>query len=196
MEANQQAPIETTTPVSRRSSFTPGSVSFLAGVLLFLMPFVDIKCGDTTIKSVKGFELATGFTVEDKNMSKSIFGNLGSDQAETKSKSEKRDPDMYALAALGLGILGLIVSFLAKGRSVIAALMGVLASVALIVSMINIKGDSKLQSASNTKNDLGDFGSGFGNDIMRVEFTAWFYIAIVLFLLAAFLNWRTKTKQT
>lgn len=193
METSQQSPAS---PAGRRSSFTPGSVSFLAGVLIFLLPFVDIKCGDTTIKQVKGFELATGFTIEDKKMNQSILGNLGSQQSEKTDESEKRGPDIYALAALGLGVLGFIVSFLAKGKSVMAALMGVLSSIALIVSMINIKGDPKLQSVSKGKNDLDGFATGLGNDIVHVEFTAWFYIAIILFFLAAFLNWRKKTTQT
>jgi hypothetical protein len=188
METNQP-----TVTGTKKSSFGPGSISFLAGVLLFLLPFVDIKCGGTTIKEVRGFELATGFTVEDKSMNQSIFGNMGLDQTIKSTKSEKRSPNVFALAALGLGVLGLIISFLAKGRSVPAAFMGVLAVVALIALMIDIKGDPKLNTGSNTSNSTDGFNANFDNDIIRVEFTPWFYITILVFLAAAFFCWRKKT---
>jgi hypothetical protein len=179
--------------VARKSSFGPGSVSFLAGILLFLLPFVDIKCGDATLKEVRGYELATGFTVEDKKMNQSIFGNMGMDQTTNSTKSEKQSPNIFALAALGLGVLGFVISFLAKGRSVPAAFMGVLAVVALIALMINIKGDPKLNTESKTSNTMDGFNANFGNDIIRVEFTPWFYITILVFLAAAYFCWRKKT---
>lgn len=194
METNQQTQVTAVSSSVKRSSFGPGSISFLVGVLLFLLPFVDIKCGGTTIKEVKGFELATGFTIEDKNSKQSLFGNMGVDQTISNSKSEKREPNIFALAALGLGILGFIVTLLTKGRSVIASLFGVLASVALIALMIDIKSDSKLNTAPNGNNNLDGLNSNFGNDIIRAEFTPWIYLTIIVFLLAAYFSWQKKKK--
>lgn len=188
METNQPA-----ITVAKKSSFGPGSVSFLAGILLFLLPFVDIKCGGTTLKEVKGYELATGFTVEDKKMNQSIFGNMGIDHTTNSTKSEKQSPNVFALAALGLGVLGFVISFLAKGRSVPAAFMGVLAVVALVALMVDIKGDPKLNTESKNSNTIDGAITNFGNDIIRVEFTPWFYITILVFLAAAFFCWRKKT---
>jgi hypothetical protein len=193
METTQQTPTIATSS-AKGSPFGPVSVSFLVGVLLFLLPFVDIKCGGTTIKEVRGFELATGFKVEDKSMNQSIFGNMGIDQSEQNTKAEKRDPNMFALAALGLGILAFIIAFRAKGdRSVIAAFMGALASVALIALMINIKTDPSLNTSSKTKSP-DDFNLNLGDDIIKVEFTPWIYLTILLFLVGAFLSWRKKSK--
>ena len=194
METNQQTQVTAVSSSVKRSSFGPGSISFLVGVLLFLLPFVDIKCGGTTIKEVKGFELATGFTIEDKNSKQSLFGNMGVDQTISNSKSEKREPNIFALAALGLGILGFIVTLLTKGRSIIASLFGVLASVALIALMIDIKSDSKLNTAPNGNNNLDGLNSNFGNDIIRAEFTPWIYLTIIVFLLAAYFSWQKKKK--
>ena len=194
MEANQQTPATAVSAPVKRSSFTPGSISFLAGVLLFLLPFVNIKCGDTTIREVRGFELATGFKVEDKKTNQNLFGNMGMDQTTTTSKSEKRDPDLFALAALGLGIIGFIIAFLAKGRSVIAAFVGLLASVALIALMIEIKGDSKLNTTPKGNNNMDGLNSNLGSDIIRTEFTPWFYFTIIIFLAAAFFCWQKKKK--
>jgi len=195
METNQPTPSTIIATTSKRSSFGPGSVSFLAGVLLFLLPFADIKCGGTTIKEVKGFELATGFTVEDKKMNQSLFGGLGNDQSSQNSKSERRDPNMFALAALALGIIGFIIAFLAKGsRSVIAAFMGVLASVALIALMINIKNDASLNTSTGTNNNADGFNMNLSTDIIRVEFTPWIYLTIILFLSGAYFTWRKQNK--
>jgi hypothetical protein len=102
---------------------------------------------------------------------------------------------MFALAALGLGILGFVIAFLAKGkRSVMAAFMGVLASVALIALMVNIKSDSSLNTTPKTNNSLDGFNMNLGNDIIKVEFTAWIYLAIVLFLAGAYFSWRKQSK--
>lgn len=196
MENNQQTPVTEVSSSVKRSSFGPGSISFLVGILLFLLPFVDIKCGGTTIKEVKGFELATGFTIEDKNSKQSLFGNMGIDQTLSNSKSEKREPNMFALAALGLGVLGFIIAFLAKGRSALAALFGLLASVALIALMIDIKSDSKLNTAPSSNNNLDGLNSNFGNDVIRAEFTPWIYLTIIVFLLAAYFCWQKKRNQS
>ena len=42
----------------------PSSVAFGIGVLLFFMPFVDIKCNTMTLQTVSGVQLATGFEVK------------------------------------------------------------------------------------------------------------------------------------
>jgi hypothetical protein len=195
METNQPTPATTPVATVQRSSFGPGSVSFLIGVLLFLLPFVDIKCGGTTIKEVRGFELATGFKVEDKSMNQSLFGNMGLEQSTNNNKAEKRDPNIFALAALGLGIIAFIIAFLAKGgRSVPAAFMGLLASVAIIALMINIKTDPSLNTTSKTNNNTDGFNMNLDTDIIRVEFTPWIYLTILLFLVGAYFSWRKQSK--
>jgi hypothetical protein len=195
METNQPTPATTPVATANRSSFGPGSVSFLVGVLLFLLPFVDIKCGGTTIREVKGFELATGFKIEDKNMNQSLFGNISSGQSTSNDKAEKRDANMFALAALALGVIGFIIALLAKGgRSVPAAFMGMFASVALIALMINIKTDPSLNTSTKTNNNADGFNMNLGDDIIRVEFTPWIYLAIVLFLVGAYFSWRKQNK--
>jgi len=195
METNQPTPATTPVATVQRSSFGPGSVSFLVGVLLFLLPFVDIKCSGTTIKEVRGFELATGFKIEDKSMNQSLFGNMGLEQSTNNNKAEKRDPNMFALAALGLGILAFIIAFLAKGgRSDLSAFMGLLASVALIALMINIKTDPSLNTSSKANNNMDGFNMNLGEDMIKVEFTAWIYLAILLFLAGAYFSWRKQSK--
>ena len=54
MEATQT----TATVPSRKFSLT--SISFLVGILLFLLPFVEIKCNDQTLATNTGIGLAVG----------------------------------------------------------------------------------------------------------------------------------------
>ena len=192
MGPEPQPTVTLSTPTTKRSSFGLGSISFLVGILLFLLPFVNIKCGDMTVKEVKGYELATGFSVDD-NKTKTPFGSFDSNQPAT-TKSEKKDPNTYALVALGLGVLGFVVSLMAKGRSPLAAFIGVLTAAALIGLMIDVKKQLKLEVPGNS-NDPNDLNFNFSDVKITAEFTPWFYIAVIAFLLAAFFSWQLgKTK--
>lgn len=192
MEPEPQSTVTVATPTTKRSSFGLGSISFMVGILLFLLPFVNIKCGDMTVKEVKGYELATGFSVDD-NKTKTPFGSFDSNQP-ANTKPEKKDPNTYALVALGLGVLGFIVSMIAKGRSPLAAFIGVLTAAALIGLMIDVKKQLKLEVPGNS-NNANDLNFNFSDVKITAEFTPWFYIAIIAFLLAAFFSWQLgKTK--
>src|SRR5687767_7024817 len=192
MEPEPQSTVPLATATTKRSSFGLGSISFLVGILLFLLPFVNIKCGDMTVKEVKGYELATGFSVDD-NKTKTPFGSFDSNQP-SNTKPDKKDPNTYALVALGLGVLGFIVSMIAKGRSPLAAFIGVLTAAALIGLMIDVKKQLKLEVPGNSNNS-NDLDFNFNDVKITAEFTPWFYIAVIAFLLAAFFSWQLgKTK--
>ena len=98
---------------------------------------------------------------------------------------------MFALIALGLGVIGLLLSF-AKARGVlgIGMITGLLAAVALIVLMIDVKRQVKLEmpaSSGGEDNNLFKGMNSFGDNMgISVVFTPWFYIAVIAFLAAAF----------
>lgn len=106
---------------------------------------------------------------------------------------------MYALIALGLGVLGLLLSFTnAKAALGGAMVTGVASAGALIGMMLDIKKKVKLDmpdmSDKTPDNDVGNTIDKIGdkmNDLtdkmnISVEFTPWFYIAVLAFLAAAF----------
>lgn len=201
MEPTQQPTIpDTNAPVTPAPPTMPGmfgtkipaTVAFIVGVLLFFLPFMEIKCGNNTLQQVSGFQMATGFNVKSNKPGNSLLDDFNTNKSERNiSKTEKKDPNMFALIALGLGVIGLLLSF-AKARGVlgIGMITGLLAAVALIVLMIDVKRQVKLEmpaSSGGEDNNLFKGMNSFGDNMgISVVFTPWFYIAVIAFLAAAF----------
>jgi len=211
MDTNQP----TTPPVYVRSATLgvfgtkiPSTIAFAIGILLFFLPFIDIKCNNMSLQQVSGFQLATGFKVNNKSSDNPFLNDVKTDKVDetitkTTTKSDKRDPNIYAMIALGLGVLGLLLSFVkAKAASGGAMLTGIASAVALIGLMVDIKKKVKMDVPSAGKSDddvlgLNKLGQQMSDNInIRVEFTPWFYIAIIAFLAAAvFCYMRMRNKQ-
>ena len=196
-------------PAGMLGSKIPASVAFVIGVLLFFLPFVDIKCNGTSLQTITGFQLATGFQMKNNTSGNNFFDDIKTDEVDqgiTKAttKTEKKEPNMYAMIALGLGVLGLILSFLnAKGAIGIALVTGIGAAGCLIGMMIDIKKQSKLYIPKMSDTG-GEFGEGMDkigrtmNDKLNItiDFTPWFWIAVVAFLAAAFFSYRRMATRT
>jgi hypothetical protein len=163
----------------------PATTSFVIAAALFLMPFLDIRCNDVSLKKINGVELATGYKVDSPGKNNSLLD--GFDQRDTKSVStqDKKDSNIYAQAALIIGLAGLLLSFLnAKTAMAAAAATGALAAVALIGLMIDIKRQVSSQQAEQSK-----------DVIISVDFTPWLYLAVLAFGAAAFFSYK-RLKQT
>ncbi len=188
----------------------PSTIAFAVAILLFLMPFVDIKCNGSTLQTVTGLQLATGFTMKDADSGNNFLTDSKDDKTESKKtkssdKADKKDPNIYALIALGLGILGLGLSFTnAKAALTGAMVTGVAAAGALVGLMIDIKSNMKTDIPSTNSGDTGgDLGAGldnFGKSMsdklnITVDFTSWFYIALIIFLAAAFFCYKRLSEN-
>ena len=190
------------------ASKMPSTVAFAVAVLLFLMPFVDIKCNNMSLQQVKGFELATGFEMKKTSGSNSYLDDIKTDRVDdeiTKATTNtgKKDPNLFAMVALGLGVLGLILSFMngrgAAGGGIVAGIAG---AGALIGLMLDIKKKVKLDmpdltgktgdnKVGETIDKIGDKMSEVTDNMkITVDFTPWFYIAVIAFLVAAFFCYR------
>ena len=178
----------------------PSSVAFVVAVLLFFMPFIDIKCNNMSLQQVSGFQLATGFKMKNSSSDNSILNELKTDKVDegiTKAttKSDNKDPNLYAMIALGLGILGLLLSFTNAKAAIGGALVtGIASAGALIGMMLDIKKKVKLDMPDSGAGKSGDDTLGLdkiGKEMsdkvnITVDFTPWFYIAVIAFLAAAF----------
>lgn len=176
---NDQPTIEYTAPANSGIFGTkiPSSVAFIIAVLLFFLPFLDIKCNDMSLQKVSGIELATGFNIKGPGSDNTLFGNV---EKNTGAKGERKDPYVYALVALALGIAGFLLSLLnIKATAFGGIIIGVLGIIAMIGMMIDIKSDIKGES----------LGTEDGVKVV-VEFTPWFYVTIIAFLAAAFFSYR------
>jgi len=196
MDTNQ--PI--TNPVNVPASTVPGifetkipsTVAYVVGVLLFFMPFVDIKCNNMSLQEVSGIQLATGFTMKKNGADNSFLNDMKMDKTEgTTAKSDKKDPNIYALIALALGIIGIILSITnARAASGAAMVTGIASAGALIGLFIDIKKQVKLDmpdSGGDISKGIEDIGRTVTDKMnISVDFTPWFYIALISFLAAAY----------
>jgi len=179
----------------------PSTVAYVIGVLLFFMPFVDIKCNNMSLQQVSGFQLATGFKMKNSSSDNSFLNDLKPDKEDgTTGKSEKKDPNLYAMIALGLGILGLLLSFTnARAATGAAMVTGIASAGALIGLFIDIKKQVKLDmpdSGGDLSKGIEDIGRTVSDKMnISVDFTAWFYIALISFLAAAFFSYKRLTTE-
>lgn len=205
MDTNQPTNQPSSAPASAAPGIfgtkIPSSVAFVVGVLLFFMPFVDIKCNNMSLQQVSGFQLATGFKMKNNSSDNSFLNDFKTNQVDetiTKAttKTDKKDPNMFAMVALGLGVLGLLLSFVnAKAAMGGAMVTGIASAGALIGLMLDVKKKVKLDTPK-LGGDQDDGGITRGierigetvtdNVNISVDFTPWFFVAVIAFLAAAF----------
>jgi len=188
MEPNQPTP-----PVSKNNSGTVSisvnklsSIPFFLGVLLFLAPFIDIRCNNVSLQQVSGINLATGFEVK-SNDGNSLFKNLKVKEDDLSFKNgEKNEGNIYALLALIIGLAGAVILLLKfKNREVIGSIAGIGAAAALIGLMVDIKSQVKLNLSART--DFADMS-------LVIAFTPWFYLTVVAFLIGAFMSYKAMNR--
>ena len=157
-------------------------VPFVLGVLLFLAPFIDIRCNDVSLQQVSGVGLATGFEI--KTRDNSLLAKLDADNDILIRKSGKREGNFYALAAMILGLGGFIISLMKfKGKEIWTVIAGIGAAAALIGLMINIRSQLRLDLSLRNHDT---------NISLVVQFTPWYYLAVIAFLVGAFLSYRNS----
>jgi hypothetical protein len=170
----------------------PSTVSLIVGVLLFLLPFAEVKCNGNTLVDNTGLGMATGgeWKVSEKGLFGTDFfeGEVGKNM---NSSNRRQDPNIFAIIALGMGILGVVFSFI-NNRGGITAVMvsSFIALGAMIALFIDIKDKSKLAA--------GEYPGDIHKVQMKitVDFTPWFYITCILFLLVAVLSMRRLQSRT
>ena len=207
MDTNQTTASPIRTPPASSGIFgtkIPSTVAFAAGVLLFLLPFSEIKCGSTTLANKSGWDITLGN--EWKSVGTEMFNKNDFQQKSlSASKEQKGQTQNFAIAALRLGILGLLLSFGNAKAGGGAGVVGLLSAGALIGLMLDLKknfNDSIANQAIDKTREGADdsgldkIGSSLDNIKPTLNFTPWFYIAVIAFLIAAFFCYmRLQKKQ-
>ena len=173
-------------PIQRGLFGSPflSSGAFLVGILLFFMPFLEIKCNTVSVVKITGVNLATGYDIKGPGNDNTMFGRMESFTGS--SETGKREPYEYALVALSFGIAGFLLSLL-KGKvgSFSAIIFGIFGFCTMIVMMIDIQRDVKNQG-----------NSVFDTDYplkIEAEFSIWYFLVMFLFAVGAVLGFlRTK----
>lgn len=164
------------------------SVAFLVGLLLFFLPFVEVKCNNMPFAENTGLGLALGTDYKVTGQMKSLQDGFDNAKQEEKTSKEKGKLYVLALAALVLGLIGLFVSLSNNSmRSSISMIIGPLAALCLIIVMIQINREVKEQVGMPGK--IGDISNAAK---VTVDFTLWFYLSVCSFLAAAFLGYKQR----
>ncbi|HMK27792.1 MAG TPA: hypothetical protein VK483_17295 [Chitinophagaceae bacterium] len=205
MDTNQPASSTTTTtttsaPVSAAPGMfgtkIPSSVAFAVGILLFFLPFSEIRCGGSPFMNQTG----KGFILNENWKPTGTAGMLGNDsmkESTSKVTGEKAgNSQIFAIAAAGLALLGFLLSFAnAKTGGGGGMVTGILSAGALIALMFDVKKwfndglakealDKTKEGADNI--GLDKIGNTMGDMKPTLAFTPWFYVAVIAFLAAAF----------
>jgi hypothetical protein len=177
----------------------PSAVTFGVGILLFFMPFVDIKCNSITLQKVTGAELATGFEIKGPGSDNTVVGDferMDNKRAQAHFREGKNDPNIFALIALIMGALAFILSLFAGKNALTAAVItGALTVAALIGAMIDIK--RKVQvDMPDIMNNSAESAKSKNDMYISVGFTPWFYVATLAFIVATWFCYkRMKTTK-
>ena len=202
MDSNQTTTTTvTTTPVSSAGIFgtkIPASAAFLVAILLFLLPFSEIKCGGTALvsKSGVGYAMASDWKPAG-GYGKEMMGEMTS----KTTGSKEGNAQLFAIVALGAGVLGLLFSFLgSKSSGYISVVCGIVGAGALIALLFDVKKwFSDLlakEAADKAKQGADSLGlDKFGNMNAVLASTPWFYIAIISFFAAAFFAYKRASSK-
>jgi hypothetical protein len=186
-------------PPPPRSVFAtkiPSSVTFTLGLLLFILPFAELKCNLNKEERKSIFASAASKFVLTNTGIGLAFGSdwkwnvpLGpSNQGDTTEswikKERPQKANSYAIVALAMAALGFTFSFVnRKYAPVISTVAGGIAAGALIGLMIDLNKKS---------NDIiSQINQGTSNldrhvdTVLSLSFTPWFYITIIAMLTAA-----------
>jgi hypothetical protein len=180
----------------------PSSVCFAIGLLLFFLPFAEFRCKPPDEKthalldmmnikitaSNTGLGLALGTDWKFNLPQEAGIG--GEDNKPKWTKDVKgKEPNTYAIIALGLAALGLGISF-ANSRSAAAVNIatGLLCSGSLLGLMFDLKKKSG-DLIGGFKKTGNSFEVGDYTDV-SFSFTPWFFVAVVAFIAAAFFSYK------
>jgi hypothetical protein len=162
------------------------TIAFVVAVLLFALPFVEIRCNGVTVAQNTGIGLAFGSDYKLGSSMSALQDQFNSTREEKKAGPAKESGKVYAfaLAALLLGVVGIAISFSNVRSGIFNTVIGAAAALSLIALMIQLNSDIKERSGQGDKNELTE---SIG---ISIGFTVWYFLSIVCFLAAAFFSFK------
>lgn len=162
------------------------TIAFSIGLLLFLLPFVQLNCGTVTMAENTGLGLATGssWKITGFGSSDKILKELSASERE-KIKAE---PNWFLLLAMVFAVVGIIVSVSRWSMRPLAAMSaGILAVLMLLAAIVHLSILVRSQIPASNKDDSLDMNF---SGLIKVKFTIWYYISLAAFIAAAFFSYK------
>ena len=194
MEALQESNVAPTTPLTSSKGIfgtkITSTAAFVLVLILFLLPFAEVRCNGSAVANNTGLGIAMGSEWKEV-VTKNLFGAPLDNNNDKKEYGQKHDPNVFAIAAIVFGIIGLLIAVLSlKGAGKINLFVGILGAVSLIGMLIDLK--SKVKSDTSVKSS--DIGFNMSMNI-TVDGTGWCYLTMILFIIGAIFSWQ-RTKST
>lgn len=162
--------------------------SFAIVIVCFFLPFILVKCGDTEIASISGFDLVQGTDMKENfkdgdlsNMLGDKFKNQYADEDSedediSDEEEQEKKPSYLLLIALFMAINGFIVSFLKfKAKPTLLMVFSSIGFVLLVVFAISFFNADELKELNSSSNQ-------FGSGILTVRLSWGFWLATLFFL--------------
>ncbi|MCY7310973.1 MAG: hypothetical protein LH619_09355 [Chitinophagaceae bacterium] len=169
------------------------TAAFSIGLLLFLLPFVQLNCGSVNIAENTGLGLATGssWNISSLGSSDTILKELNDSKSNSEREKMKIEPDWFLVLAIAFAVIGIVISISNwKMRPLFAMSAGILAALMLVAAIVHLKILIKSQiPAGNIDYSLDMNFSG----LIKIKFTIWYYISLAAFLTAAFFSYMHHT---
>lgn len=188
----------TTTAELYRKPYLP-TLSYALGLLLFLLPFFDLKCNNMTVAQLKGIDVAFGSKPNLSGDMERIQNNFGTQRTEDGAVPVQQQGEgrlfITALLAFLLGVIGLVLSLVNSGKSNRPnMLVGIAGAVALVASWIEVSA----YVSANAKTTNG--GAGPGSDfagMVRVSAspTFWFVLCVICYGVSAYYCFKKSQRQ-
>jgi hypothetical protein len=160
----------------------PSTIAFAAALLLFLMPFAEIKCGGTKFMSKKGIDFAMN---KEWSVDKGMGDDMFKDGDKKPSNKEGQAP-MLVIVAMALAVVGVGVSLIkSKTGSLLTTVVGFAGVGSLVGFMIMLKSWFDKEMAKDSAGKVKDATSGIGDVKLSLDFTIGLYLCLACFLIAA-----------
>lgn len=182
----------------------PSSVAAIAALLLFFLPFAELRCTSTTNKSdLGGFSFNgsggtvftnTGLGLAIGSQWKANLGAFGSLADKSDMSNRKQDPNTFALVALILAAAAVAFTFIRQKTGILLTLVTALGSAAALVGLFFDLRSQVLKVPSGASGNGGGadpFNLDQYKDVgLEIAFTPWFFACVILLLATVWLSFR------
>jgi len=198
MEPTQPlSPVVTSTKTSSPGIFgtnIPASVAFLVAIVLFLLPFAEIKCGGVTIANQTGVGFVTNQEWKSFDKPRRYL-----ESAKPAKEDEFGNSQLILIVVLVLALIGFLVS-VTNTNGMIAVMLGLLSACGLIYFLFDLKSNfdasvhkDAIDQAMQSSRELGNT---FNSSKPTLSFAPAFWISLLALLAAVFFSWqRRKVKH-
>lgn len=169
------------------------TVALGIGILLFLLPFAEIRCNNMAMAKNTGLGIAIGSPWKSSALSGLQNGleSLNNDAATKPREALSEGVNIFGITALAAAIAGLLFSLSgSRHRALICLCTGILAAILLIALMIHMRMSFKSQLSSPKQWGEDDTGLDRMSLFLKLHFTPWYYISLVSFIVAAFFGYK------